>query len=88
MKTLRIFLAILALTFSTLSLAVQVNINTADAQTMSQHIRGIGLKKAYAIIQYRLKNGKFKTVQDLVKVKGIGPKLIQKNKDVLTTETK
>ncbi len=88
MKTLRIFLAILALTFSTLSLAVQVNINTADAQTMSQHIRGIGLKKAHAIIQYRLKNGKFKTVQDLVKVKGIGPKLIQKNKDVLTTETK
>ncbi len=88
MKLSRIVLAILALTFSTLTLAVQVNINTADAQTMSKHIRGIGLKKAHAIIQYRLKNGKFKSVQDLVKVKGIGPKLIQKNRDVLTIKTK
>lgn len=83
MKTIRILIALLALTLSAFVYAGPVNINTADAQTLSKNIKGVGLKKAQAIIAYREKNGKFKTVDDLKKVKGIGVKLLEKNKDSL-----
>lgn len=79
MKTIRILFAFLALTLSAYTYAGPVNINTADAQTLSKNIKGVGLKKAQAIIAYREKNGKFKTVADLKKVKGIGVKLLEKN---------
>lgn len=50
-----------------------VNINTADETTLST-LKGIGAKKAQAIINYREKNGNFKSVDDLASVKGIGKK--------------
>ncbi|MDH5600903.1 MAG: helix-hairpin-helix domain-containing protein [Gammaproteobacteria bacterium] len=83
MKTLRIAIALLALTFSVFVHAGPVNINTANAQSLSKNIKGIGLKKAEAIIAYREKHGEFKTVADLTKVKGIGNKLLEKNKGLL-----
>lgn len=88
MKTIRILFALLALTLSAYTYAGPVNINTADAQTLSKNIKGVGLKKAQAIIAYREKNGKFKTVADLKKVKGIGVKLLEKNSDSLMVENK
>ena len=48
-----------------------------------QELSGIGLKKAEAIIAYRQKNGKFKNIEELQQVKGIGPALFAKNKDRL-----
>ena len=63
-----------------------VNINTADAQTLSKNIRGVGMKKAEAIIAYREKHGDFKSVADLTQVKGIGNKLLEKNQDILLIE--
>ena len=61
-----------------------VNINQADAQGISSALKGIGLKKAEAIILYREQNGPFKTVDDLAKVKGIGSKTVEKNRsDIL-----
>ena len=67
--------------------ATPVNINTADAKTISQSLSGIGPKKAEAIVQYRTTNGPFKSVKDLTLVKGIGEKTIQKNeKDILLTD--
>lgn len=86
MKTLRIIIALLALTFSAFVHAGPVNINTADAQSLSKNIKGVGLKKAEAIIAYREQYGNFKTVADLTRVKGIGKKLIEKNEDVLLVE--
>lgn len=65
------------------SLAVQaepVNINTANAFVISKSLKGIGIKKAKAIVAYRDKHGKFKSVEELAKVKGIGSKTIAKNK--------
>ncbi|MEK5761141.1 helix-hairpin-helix domain-containing protein, partial [Acinetobacter variabilis] len=47
-------------------------------------LSGVGEKKAQAIVEYRNKNGKFNSIEDLQKVKGIGPKLFEKNKSRLT----
>ena len=79
MKTIRILLTFLALTLSAFAYAAPVNINTADAQALSKNIKGVGLKRAEAIIAYREKNGEFKTIEDLTKIKGIGFKLLEKN---------
>ncbi len=79
MKTIRIIFTLLALTFSAFAYANPVNINTANAQALSKNIKGVGIKKAQAIIAYREKNGSFKKVEDLKKVKGIGNKLLEKN---------
>lgn len=57
-----------------------VNINSANAEEIMLSLKGVGKKKAKAIVDYRKKNGKFKTVDDLMKVKGIGKKLVAKNK--------
>jgi len=70
---------------STAVFAVQpVNINTADVQTLSDSIKGIGPSKAQAIVTYRTNNGPFQDINDLALVKGIGAKTVQKNKDNLT----
>ena len=57
----------------------KVNINSASL-TELQQLSGVGQKKAEAIIQYRQQHGPFKTVNDLQNVKGIGPKLLEKNR--------
>ena len=56
-----------------------VNINTADAQTLTK-LKGIGLKKAEAILAWRKANGSFKTVDQLAEVKGIGSKTLEANR--------
>ncbi len=64
--------------------ATPVNVNKADSKTIASSLKGIGIKKAEAIIKYRTIEGKFKTVNDLAMVKGIGEKTIEKNrKDIL-----
>jgi competence protein ComEA len=61
----------------------KVNINTANLATFA-NIKGLGEKKAEAIINYRNKNGNFNSVDDLLKVPGIGEKLLAKFKEQLT----
>ncbi len=65
--------------------AEMVNINKADAAAIQQNLVGIGPVKAEAIVSYRKKNGKFKSVADLQNVKGLGPALLKKNKRYLST---
>lgn len=60
-----------------------ININNADLGTLSQ-LPGIGEKTAQKIIGYREKNGEFKAVEDLMKVKGIGEKKFNKLKKYLS----
>ena len=55
----------------------QVNINTADAATLAGSLRGVGIKKAEAIVAYRSEHGPFKSVDELVNVKGIGDKMLE-----------
>ena len=54
----------------------KVNINTATVEELKT-LKGVGEKKAEAIIDYRKKNGSFKTKEDLMKVRGIGKKLFE-----------
>lgn len=60
--------------------AQTVNINQADAATLARVLSGVGEKKAQAIIEYRKTHGMFATVDDLDRVKGIGPATIEKNR--------
>ena len=53
-----------------------VNINTATLEEL-QTIKGIGKKKAEAILQYRKEHGAFRTKKDLLQVKGIGKKALE-----------
>ena len=60
--------------------AEPVNINTADATTLAKALNGVGPAKAKAIVDYREKNGPFKSVDQLAMVEGITQKLIEKNR--------
>ena len=53
-------------------LQISININTATAIELEQ-LAGVGPSTAKAIIEFRQKNGGFKTVEDLLNVRGIGP---------------
>ncbi len=59
--------------------ATSVNLNTAGAKEIAKVLKGIGLKKAEAIIAYRQSHGSFKAVEELASVKGIGVATIAKN---------
>jgi len=63
------------------ALAGQVNVNTADAETISESLQGVGLSKAQAIVEYRQKHGPFKSPEDLSLVKGIGDRTVELNRD-------
>lgn len=63
-----------------LALAGPVDINKADAATIAKELNGIGLSRAQAIVAYREKNGNFKSIEDLRKVKGIGAKTLERNR--------
>lgn len=66
-----------------------VNVNTANADTIARELRGVGPAKARAIVTYREENGPFETVEDLLKVQGIGPKVLEDNKkDILLKDEK
>ncbi|MGA9422621.1 MAG: helix-hairpin-helix domain-containing protein [Rhodanobacteraceae bacterium] len=58
-----------------------VDINSSDAKALAEGMQGVGLNKAEAIVAYRNVHGPFKSADDLAKVKGIGPKTIDKNRD-------
>lgn len=60
--------------------ASQVDINSADARTLAQSLNGIGLVKAEAIVAYRNAHGPFRSLDDLAKVQGIGPRTLEENR--------
>lgn len=61
----------------------KVSLNQASATELQDKLNGIGEKKAQAIVEYREKNGKFKSIDELKNVKGIGDKLLEKNRSNL-----
>jgi len=64
-----------------------VNINTATKEELVS-LKGVGEKRAQEIIDYRKKNGNFKSVDELEKVPGIGPGLMKQIRSDLTVTGK
>ena len=62
------------------ALAGQVDINSADVETISAELKGVGLSKARAIVEYRKKHGPFRSADDLSLVKGIGERTVELNR--------
>ncbi|MFC1696528.1 ComEA family DNA-binding protein [Pseudomonadota bacterium] len=69
--------------FTTVWAAGPVNVNTASAEEISESLKGIGLSKAQLIVAYREANGSFLHADELVNVKGIGLKTIDRNRDMI-----
>ncbi|MFQ6004310.1 MAG: ComEA family DNA-binding protein [Woeseia sp.] len=83
MKSLkRLFLVTLCtLTWPMVVSAGPVNVNTADAKTISSELQGVGLSKAMAIVDYRRAHGPFKSADELTLVKGIGERTVEINRE-------
>jgi competence protein ComEA len=63
-----------------------VNINEADAETLSRQLVGVGKSRADAIVRYREEFGPYHTVEDLLQVKGIGKATLERNRPRITLE--
>ena len=96
MSMIRTLLALLAIAVSSVVLAqepasggppMQVNINTADAETIASVLSGVGLKKAQAIVAHRENQGRFDAATDLTKVKGIGEATVTRNAAKIVVST-
>ncbi|TDJ18728.1 MAG: ComEA family DNA-binding protein [Gammaproteobacteria bacterium] len=72
----------------TLLFAEAININTADKDALMSAIKGVGEKRAEAIIAYREQNGPFKSIEELAEVRGIGASIVEANMDNLSIEDK
>ena len=74
------YLTLCTLIWTLVAIAGPVNVNTADAETISAELQGIGLSKASAIVDYRKAHGPFKSIDDLTLVKGIGARTVEINR--------
>ncbi|MEJ2164541.1 MAG: helix-hairpin-helix domain-containing protein [Desulfobacterales bacterium] len=81
--------AVLALLLSGISVyagdAAKIDINKASAEELTQ-LKGIGPSLAAKIVEYRDKNGPFKSPEDITMVSGIGAKTYENNKDLIVIE--
>lgn len=66
------------------SISARININTADGETLAAELKGIGLKRAKAILAYRNEHGPFNSIDDLVKIKGISKRIVDLNRSKIT----
>ena len=64
---------------------MKVNINTATVEQLAD-LEGVGLTYAKRIVEYRKANGPFHAPEDIMKVKGIGEKTFEANRDRITVE--
>ena len=84
MKAISTLAALVAFTFSSITLASPVNINTANAEQIAEALTGVGTVKAQAIVDYRASNGLFSNPEQVIMVRGIGDSTFEKNKvDIL-----
>jgi len=66
--------------------AQPVNVNSASVEEIAEGLKGVGMTKAAAIVDYRNTNGKFKHVDELVNVKGIGIRTVDINREFILLE--
>lgn len=63
--------------------AQPVNVNAASAEELAEALKGVGMSKAEAIVNYRNEYGKFKHIDELVNVKGIGIRTVDINREYI-----
>ena len=63
----------------------KININTASVEELTT-LDKVGEKYAQRIVEYRENNGNFAAPEDITKVKGIGSKILEANKDRIVVE--
>ena len=56
-----------------------VNVNRADAPAIAEVLKGVGLSRAEAIVEYREQNGDFQDAYELANIKGIGERTVEQN---------
>lgn len=81
-KIAAVFLSLL-LSFG-IAHASPIDINTADAKALATAMKGVGEKRAEAIIAYRTQHGPFKSVDELRKVDGISARIVEDNRQRVT----
>ena len=64
----------------------RININQADAPQLQAGLNGVGEVKAKAIVNYRETHGAFASVDEILEVNGIGPAILESNRDRLSVE--
>ena len=74
-------LAAILLCGTNFALADPVNINTADAKTLAEELDGIGPALAAAIIRDREENGPYEAPEDIMRVSGIGERVLENNRE-------
>lgn len=78
----------LLISYMSLSFADQiqaVHLNQADVTQLSHAVKGIGLKRAEAIVHYREAHGPFQSLSELALVKGIGHRFVEQHQAELET---
>ncbi|SCZ49175.1 ComEA family DNA-binding protein [Thiohalomonas denitrificans] len=83
MRNFSFIIVAISILFSAAVSAQPVNINTAGPEVLAEAINGVGPARAEAIVAYREQHGPFKSVEDLREIKGIGPVLLESNRDKL-----
>lgn len=66
--------------------AAPVDINSATADELAAALTGVGSTRAQAIVAERKAHGPFKSADDLVRVEGIGPHIVELNRDNIATK--
>lgn len=81
------WLVIVGLLFSFSLSAAPINVNSADAKAIAKALTGVGKVKSEAIVQYREEHGVFSSADELIKVKGVSRKIVEKNReDILLSD--
>ena len=68
----------------------KINLNTASVQELTGSFKGVGKKRAEAIVSYREAHGGFKSIEDLAQVRGLGKTFVESHlaqlQDVFSVE--
>jgi competence protein ComEA len=73
-------LALIVGVLPALSFAGDVDLNTADAETLARELDGVGNARAEAIVDYREQHGSFLSADELLNVTGIGEYVLEANR--------
>lgn len=77
----RWFAGLLAAVLCVAAHAGPVDVNTADAETLALELTGVGPALAAAIVSDRETNGRYDSPEALMRVKGIGERIVEMNRD-------